>query len=234
MVEAVRLGCSVAVRAPLTPVGPFVDALDADLRAFTARAERGGEGVQAAQRLFAAVRDGIRYRAFIDYSLPESYHAGATVRAGHGFCVAKAAVLAAGARVLGIQSRVGFAVVRNHLASPKLRALIRGALVHWHGYALLFLGGRWVKLSPSFDRETCRALGVPVLEFDGTRDALLQANDCAGRAHMEYVLDRGVFDDVPFARISSDLRRLYPELWALGIARTRVATTVASPPPLER
>jgi hypothetical protein len=47
----------------------------------------------------------------------------------------------------------------------------------WHGYAELHLDGRWLKVSPTFDPATCRRAGVAALEWDGARDALLQAFD---------------------------------------------------------
>src|SRR3990167_7232802 len=50
--------------------------------------------------------------------------ASACLARGSGFCVAKAALLAAAARASGIPARVGFADVRNHLTTPRLRRLM--------------------------------------------------------------------------------------------------------------
>ena len=66
-------------------------------------------------------------------------------------------------------------------------------------------GTRWFKLSSAFNIELCERFGVKVLEFDGTDDALMHAFDQAGNRHMEYVNQRGSFDDLPLDR---DARRL--------------------------
>ena len=54
------------------------------------------------------------------------------------------------------------------------------------------------KASPAFNAELCARFGVPPLELDGERDALLQAYDGRGERLMEYVADRGVHVELPF------------------------------------
>src|SRR5206468_6072311 len=53
------------------------------------------------------------------------FRASDCLRAKRGFCIPKAALLAAGARCLGIPARVAFADVRNHLSTKKLLELMR-------------------------------------------------------------------------------------------------------------
>ncbi len=59
----------------------------------------------------------------------------------------------------------GFADVRNHLAAPRLLAAMGTDVFAWHGYTQLFLGGRWVSVSPTFDQATCERAGVAPLEW---------------------------------------------------------------------
>ena len=56
----------------------------------------------------------------------------------------------------------------------------------------------------------CERFGVKVLEFDGTSDALMHPFDRAGNRHMEYINQRGSFDDLPLAQIQHDFREFYP------------------------
>lgn len=193
---------------------PFIDSHDARVRDFARRAvadER--DAVKSAVRLYYAVRDGITYTPYCDFRSPDTFRASAVVNKGAGFCVGKAAVLAAAARASGIPARVGFADVRNHLSTPRLRALMGDTDVfYYHGYTELHLGGRWVKATPAFDRALCDKFGVRPLEFDGSADSLFHPYDRAGRRHMEYVRDRGPARDVPVDEIVATLVRAYPGL----------------------
>ena len=79
----------------------------------------------------------------------------------------------------------------------------------WHGYSELLLGDRWHKLSTAFNIELCDRFGVKALDFDGTGDALMHPFDTAGNRHMEYVNQRGTFDDLPLDRILADFAEIY-------------------------
>ncbi len=166
--------------------------------------------------LFYAVRDGIRYTPYgVDLS-PEAMRASATLAAGTGFCIPKSLLLTAAARAVGVPARLGFADVRNHLASPRLLELMGGTDVFaWHSFTEFGLDGRWVKATPAFDRGLCDRFGVLPLEFDGTADALFHPFDAAGRRHMEYVRQRGSFADLPLAEIRATFEELYPA-WIEG------------------
>jgi len=163
-------------------------------------------------RLYRAVRDGIVYDPHIDYADPANYRASGVLEAGRGFCVGKAALLAAAARASGVPARVGYADVRNHLTSPRLHERIGTDIFVWHSYADLCLSGQWLKATPAFDNVLCERLGLKPLDFDGRSDSLFHPFDRAGRRHMEYLNDRGTFADVPFAAILADFRITYPSL----------------------
>jgi hypothetical protein len=109
---------------------------------------------------------------------------------------------------------VGFADVRNHLTTPRLRQLMGTDLFYYHGYTELYLDGKWVKATPAFDRGLCEKFGVRPLEFDGREDSLFHPFDVSGRRHMEYVRDRGPAADVPVADILETFTRFYPQLTA--------------------
>lgn len=169
-----------------------------------ARSER-----ERAARLFVAVRDRSRYDPYRISDDPDAYRASAVLEADASWCVPKAVLLAAAARAAGIPARVGFADVRNHLSTPKLRATMGTDLFVYHGYAELYVEGVARKATPAFNKELCERFGVRPLEFDGTADALLHEFDGQGRRHMEYVLDRGTYDDLPFEEVMAALRDTY-------------------------
>ncbi len=189
----------------------FVDSADPAIVAFAKRAVAGV--VSARERgvaLYYAVRDEVGYDPYCVGSHEKYFRAGACLERGSGFCIPKAALLAACARAVGIPARVGYADVRNHLSTPRLSAMVGGDVYHWHSYTDMHLDGRWVKSTPAFDRTLCERLGVHALEFDGVEDSLLQEYNRAGDRHMEYLAQRGTYADVPFARIVADFERLHP------------------------
>ena len=170
----------------------FIDADHPRVRELAETAAAGAaDPTERAVRLYYAVRDGLRYDPYgIDFSR-EGFTASAVIARGKGYCVAKATVLAAGARALGIPSRLGFADVRNHLATPRLREQMGTDVFYYHGYTELHLDGRWVKATPAFNIELCQRFGVRPLEFDGREDSIFHPLDAEGRQHMEYLHDRG-------------------------------------------
>jgi transglutaminase-like putative cysteine protease len=170
-----------------------------------ARSER-----DRARRLFAAVRDDIRYDPYSVSSNPGDYRASVVIERHVAYCVPKAVVLAAAARSLGIPARLGFSDVRNHLQSPRLAAVMGTDVFVFHGYAELNLEGAWRKATPAFNSSLCARFGVAPLEFDGTQDALLHQFTGDGSRHMEYVRDRGVYADLPLARILAEFAATYP------------------------
>ena len=189
----------------------FIDSDDPEVERFAARAAGDADDpTEIAIRLFYAVRDGIRYDPYIASRDPAAYRASAIVRSARSWCVPKSVLLTAAARNRGIPARLGFADVRNHLTSPKLRESMGTDLFIWHGFSELLLTERWFKLSTAFNRELCERFGVKVLDFDGSADALMHPYDEAGNRHMEYVKQRGSFDDLPLERIQADFREFYP------------------------
>jgi transglutaminase-like putative cysteine protease len=167
------------------------------------------DDVQRGVMLYYAVRDEIRYDPYRIALREECFRATTVLRERAAFCIPKAILLAAAARAVGIPSALGFADVKNHLTTAKLREAIGTDLFIYHGFTLLKLDGRWVKATPAFNMSLCERFGVRPLDFDGRSDALLHPFDAQNRRHMEYVNDRGVFADFPFQEVASSFRRFY-------------------------
>lgn len=166
---------------------------------------------ERAVRLFYAVRDRIRYDPYRISYADEAYRASRIVDDAYGWCVSKAGLLAACARAVGIPSAIGLADVVNHLNTEKLRARMGGVDIFYdHGYAALYLDGKWVKAVPAFNIELCNRFGVQPTDFDGTEDALYQEHDAQGRLHMQYLADHGTWSDLPLQQVRDDFTRHYP------------------------
>jgi transglutaminase-like putative cysteine protease len=213
--------------------GRFIDS-DADTVREFARDVAGEihDQREAAVALYRAVRERVIYDPYVDLASPASYRASAVLGLGRGYCVGKASLLAAAARAIGLPARVGYADVRNHMTSPRLYELIRTDIFRWHSYADLCIQGHWVKATPAFNASLCERLGVSVLDFDGRGDSLFRELDRAGRRHMEYLLDRGTFADVPFEEIVSDFRQHYPALMSnSGVAGDFQVEAIAAKAP---
>ena len=198
--------------------GRYVDSDHPGVISFARKNALGKDALARGVALYYAVRDGIRYNPFLDFSKEETFQASHCIAAGEGFCVGKAALLAACARAEGIPARVGFADVKNHLTTPALRERMGTDLFVYHGYAELQLEGKWVKATPAFNVEMCRRFRVKPLEFDGRGDSIFHPFDEDNRRHMEYLRDRGTYADVPVAEIQRAFREAYPNFYRLGAA----------------
>ncbi|MCC6764492.1 MAG: transglutaminase family protein [Deltaproteobacteria bacterium] len=197
--------------APFLQPSPCVESDAPAVRAFAARVTEGAaDDRERAVRLFYAVRDEIRYDPYGVVLTPDFLGASSVLTRGAGFCVAKAVVLAAAARAVGIPARLGFADVRNHLTTERLRAQMGTDVFVFHGFTELFLDDRWVKATPTFNRSLCDRFGVKPLEFDGVSDSVLHPFDTAGERHMEYLRDRGTHVDVPFDEMHAVFAEYYP------------------------
>lgn len=168
--------------------------------------------VENAISLYYAIRDDVRYDPYnvqLDLAhLKASY----TLQVRRGYCVAKAVLLAAASRAVGIPSRLGFADVKNHLTTSRLKGKMQSDLFVYHGYTELFLSDRWVKATPAFNRSLCERFNVKPLDFDGVNDSMFQAYDVNGNKHLEYVQDHGTYVDVPLRDIIESFKRHYPRL----------------------
>jgi transglutaminase-like putative cysteine protease len=189
--------------------GRFIDSDHPKVIEFARQHAKGTSEREKVVALYYAVRDRVRYNPFQNFTVDDAYRGSACLERGEGWCVPKAALLAGCARSLGIPARVGYADVKNHLTTPALTAKMGTDLFVFHGYAELFLDGKWVKATPAFNFAMCTRFRVKPLEFDGREDSIFHPFDEDDRRHMEYVTFRGTYDDVPADEI-------YPRYFNLG------------------
>ena len=187
--------------------------IDSDHPAVISFAEASATGAQDAReravKVYYAVRDGIRYDPYSLLMTVPGLRASATLEAGRGWCVTKAVLLAACCRSLGIPARLGFADVRNHLSTERLRSFMNTDVFYWHGYTAIQLDGKWVKATPAFNIELCEKFRIKPLEFDGTEDSIYHPFDLEGRQHMEYLRFHDEYDDLPLDEIMASFVKHY-------------------------
>jgi transglutaminase-like putative cysteine protease len=172
----------------------------------------GASDIDNAVSLYYWTRDQIRYNP---YALDISAHglsASRTLEEGEGWCVPKAILLAALCRGAGIPARLGYADVRNHLSTERLRQAMQTDIFYFHGYTSIYLNNRWVKATPAFNIELCEKFGLRPLEFNGREDSLYHEFDMTGNRHMEYVSDRGEYLEPPVQEMIELFRQHYPEM----------------------
>lgn len=188
---------------------PTIDSTHPLVTSFTARHAGTGDGRARAVNLYYAVRDEIRYDPYSIVLSPQGLSGARAIETARGWCVSKAVLLAACCRANGIPARLGFADVRNHLSTERMRQIMQTNEFRWHGYTAIWLDGRWVKATPAFNLSLCEKFRIKPLEFDGQEDSIYHPYDLDGREHMEYLRYRGEFNDVPLAEIKADFARIY-------------------------
>ncbi len=155
---------------------------------------------EKAIRLFYFVRDEIRYDIYSPRSNDSDFKASHVLASGEGYCVQKAVLLVALARAANIPARLRFAEIRSHRA-PALAEKRGSNVFPYHGLTDLRIDGRWVRATPTYDMNHCLKEGITPVDFDGERDAMLPLHTVDGRLNVEYILDRGFFDDLPIDEI---------------------------------
>ena len=198
--------------APFLAAGPTVQSDLPALRKYVSSVVGDGSGDQRrdAIDLYYAVRDGFRYDPYSSELSVAGLGVQRSLDIGRGWCVSKAILLAACCRAAGIPARLGFADVRNHLSTEKMRLRMKTDVFYWHGYTSIFLEDRWVKATPAFNVELCEKFGLHPLEFDGVEDSIYHPLDVHGNRHMEYLNYRGEFAEPPIDDIVATFRRHYP------------------------
>lgn len=193
--------------------GPCVDSGHPAVIAFARQHAGEGDDLTRAVRLYYVVRDEFRYDPYGVELTTEGMKASAVLARGDGFCVTKAALLAAACRAIGIPARLGFADVRNHLATERMRREMGTDLFVYHGFTEILLNGQWVKATPAFNLSLCEKFDVLPLEFDGVHDSVFHPFDASGQQHMEYVRERGSYADIPLDDIVQSFAEVYPRMF---------------------
>jgi transglutaminase-like putative cysteine protease len=146
---------------------------------------------------------------------PDLISASQTLQRGTGYCIEKSLLLAAVGRACKIPSRLGFSIVQNHLSSPRFIEMLKSDKFVFHGYNEFWLGGKWVKCTPAFNKSLCEKFGVEPLGFDGEHDSIFQEYS-HGKQYMNYLHDYGQFDDLPYDLFAYELQLHYPHLFENG------------------
>ncbi|NNL78552.1 MAG: transglutaminase domain-containing protein [Desulfobacterales bacterium] len=192
--------------------------------AMTTVEDSASDPVSRAVKLYYAVRDVIWYDPYLPFYRPEHYQASNVLKKGRAFCVGKATLLCALGRVCGIPSRIGFATVRNHLATSQLIEFLGSDLFVYHGFTEFYLEDNWVKATPAFNIELCRKHKVIPLEFNGRDDSIFHAYNSEKKQFMEYVDDHGTFADIPVDELVIAWEEVYGQervrKWITGYEKT--------------
>jgi len=170
------------------------------------------DDIGKAVKLFYFVRDQIKYTvkdARKSYK-KANWKSSLTLKKGFGFCIPKSILLASLARSVGIPSRLHFVDIVNHMTSERLRKDMGSNLFVFHGFVELFLGGRWVEANCAFDKELCEKKNFPAVNFDGKRDGLFASTNKDGKPFVDYIKDRGVYNDAPHQEIMQVWVEEYP------------------------
>lgn len=165
--------------------------------------------MEAAGRLFRHARDTVAYSPYVPYFRIKHYLALNVLERGHGFCVQKGALLVTLARAAGIPARLGFAHIRNHQMPETLRQVLGGNVMYNHCFAEFYLDGGWLKLTPTFDQALSQERGWQLVEFQPGQNALLPAEDLAGRPHISYLENLGWRLGVPLEELIETWRLNY-------------------------
>ncbi len=189
-----------------------IDCDNRNIREMATRLTAGVAGeTQKASKLFYFTRDDIHYNVYMISTRLEDFRASRVLERKKGYCVQKSILLAALSRALGIPSRLAFAKIQNHRAPDDLKSQTGTNILPAHGYAQLFLQGRWVSLSPSFDRDLCARNNLPPVEFDGTNHALMPSTDLLGRPFIDYIEKYEPHPDFPFQWLRSRVLNIWGE-----------------------
>jgi len=182
------------------------------VREFVDKYRGEGDIPQQAINLYYGVRDKISYNPHhINLSL-EGLCASNCIESKRGWCVNKAVVYAACCRAIGVPAVLGYADVKNHITTGKLRKSMGSDVFYWHSYTMIFLNNRWVKATPAFNQRLCQRFGIIAADFNGVDDSIFMPFNKKGDKHMEYLNNRGEYCDLPLAKILATYQVKYPNL----------------------
>lgn len=162
--------------------------------------------------LYYKVRDGFIYDPYHLDLRPSALKASVILTHKRAWCVEKAILLAALFRRTGFPSRLGYAIVTNHIGTEKLTKYLKREEIVFHGYVEVYTDDRWIKCTPAFDRRICRLSGVSPLDWNGKEDSLFQEFE-GGERFMEYRHFYGHFPDVPIELMNNEMKKYYPHLF---------------------
>ncbi len=168
---------------------------------------------EKAKQLYLKVRDAYRYDPYFLSFSKEHFKASYLAKQKKGHCIDKSIILIAGLRLLGIPARIHLAKVKNHIGVERLTEKFGTNELTPHGMVDLLLDGKWLKVSPAFNKSLCEMCNVEPLDFDGENDSIFQEFNDEGIEFMEYLEDYGHFEDVPLEFMEANAREHYPHIF---------------------
>lgn len=174
--------------------------------------------------IYTKIRDGYLYDPYHISLTKEAYRASHIAKKPTGNCVEKSVLLIACLRGLGIPARLHLGKVKNHIAVERLTEKFGSNELTPHGMVNALIDGKWLKMSPAFNKSLCEKLKVDPLDFDGENDSFLQAFNNQGTRFMEYTADYGHFEDVPMEFMSKNVKEHYPHIFNVeeGVSEFRL------------
>lgn len=166
--------------------------------------------------LYTLVRDQWKYDPYSISLTEDNYRASTIAGRSTGNCVEKSIVLIACLRAVGIPARLHLGKVKNHIAVERLTEKFGSNELTPHGMVNAYLNGRWLKMSPAFNKSLCTRFRVEPLDFDGETDSFLQQYNSEGSLFMEYIEDYGHFEDVPLEFMWNNIKVHYPHIFDTG------------------
>jgi transglutaminase-like putative cysteine protease len=169
-------------------------------------------------KAYLYVRDTWQYDPNRISLINEDWKASKLITQKRGHCIDKVVILIAILRAAAIPARLGLAKVKNHIAIDHIVDKFGSDILVPHGYIEIYLGNKWIKATPAFNKELCRLLHVHVLEFDGEQDSIFQEFDQTGNyVFMEYLDDYGTFNEVPLPFMFQLMIDHYPKIKENGV-----------------
>ncbi|OZV69864.1 transglutaminase-like domain-containing protein [Winogradskyella aurantia] len=163
--------------------------------------------------LYTKVRDQWKYDPYHIHLSKENYKASNIATRPTGNCVEKSILLVACFRAMQLPSRIHLGKVKNHLAVERLIEKFGSNELTPHGMVSVYLNGKWLKMSPAFNKTLCQKFNVAPLEFDGENNSFLQQFNEEGSLFMEYLEDYGHFEDVPLEFMKRNIKEHYPHIF---------------------
>ena len=162
--------------------------------------------------IYTKIRDNWRYNPYQLSLSRASYKASFIASKPDGHCIEKSILLIACLRGLQIPARIHLAKVKNHIGVERFMEKFGTDEITPHGMVDVLLDGKWLKISPAFNKELCVKCNVATLDFDGENDSIFHEFDNSGNKFMEYIEDYGSFEDVPVEFILNNFKENYPEI----------------------
>lgn len=163
--------------------------------------------------LYLKIRDGWRYSPFKIGLTKAHYISSKIADYSEAHCIDKAILYISCLRALNIPARLHLAKVSNHIATERLEEKLGTNELAPHGLVDIYYNGKWVKCSPAFNKELCQLYQVEALDFDGTKDMILQEYNKNDEKFMSYLEDYGHFEDVPFDKILTIFKTNFPQTY---------------------